>query len=80
MSEGVFIYDWRGPCEGAGVVVAFKEGEEHCSCYNVGDLKDPFQWDLSIAQDMYGWDNLEAYKVAEELSRCVPYLLKLLRM
>lgn len=78
---GIFIHDWRNAKaegkQGAGVAVAFQEGENHCSCYNVGDVSSPFEWDVTIAQDQHDLSYDETWKLKEELARSVPHLLAL---
>ena len=77
--NGIFINDWRDNKRPAGVAVSFQldeigNPETLCSCYNVGDLSNPFEWDVSIATDMYALDEKKSYELMCRLAEIVPKL------
>ncbi len=80
MMDGIFIYDWRDRKRGGtGVGVSLQchndgNPESFCSCYNVGNLANPFEWDVSIAESMYKLDTKKAYELMVRLAEIVPQL------
>lgn len=71
----ITIFDWRD--EDSGVAVSFQGTEETCSCYNVRNLSNCFDWDCSIAAKDNNLDDREEHALAVELARSVPYLISL---
>lgn len=77
--DGIFIYDWRDDdIEGAGVGVSLQairgNPERLCSCYNVGSLSNPYEWDISIAEDLYKLDDKKSHELRFVLAEIVPKL------
>lgn len=76
--DGIFIYDWRHGKNPAGVGVSFQahngNPERLCSCYNGGDLSNPFEWDVSIAEGLYKLDEKKSNELRCVLAEIVPKL------
>jgi hypothetical protein len=82
----LYIYDWRSDFSleissntflSGGVGVAFEEGEDKCSCYNVGNLSNPLDWDISILESQKHFSFNMSSIIRNMLSSTVPVLIML---
>lgn len=73
----ITFFDWRNDERPAGVAVSFTGEESGCSCHNVDNPTNPYDWDVSIHAKMHELTEAEEDVLRHKLAEAWQFVEKL---